>query len=200
MKLGRLTTKNAIFFCCDIQGVFKSLTYNMARVDQTASYVARAASILDMPTLVTEHNKARFGPILDSIQKDISPEHSFWFEKTKFSMYTDEIKSFLESESKFDIKSRKNVILYGIEAHVCIQQTSLDLLENGYNVHLLLDGTSSQRAHDRAVAIERLKQSGVFLTTSESVLFELMHDSKTEKLKQLLPLLKEKKASEFERL
>lgn len=95
---------------------------------------------------------------------------------------------------------RKSAIVFGIETHVCVQQTSLELIEHGYEVHLVVDGVSSQRPHDREVAIRRIAQSGAFLTTSESILFELMNDAKHPKFKELLPLFKEKKVSEFQGL
>ena len=85
----------------------------------------------------------------------------------------------------------KQILLCGIEAHVCVLQTTLDLLERGYEVHLLTDGLSSCRAHDRAVALSRLSQSGAFLTSSEMTLFQLMGDAKNPKFKQVSALIKE---------
>eukprot|EP01130_Rhizamoeba_saxonica_P016208 TRINITY_DN744_c0_g1_i2.p1 TRINITY_DN744_c0_g1~~TRINITY_DN744_c0_g1_i2.p1 ORF type:complete len:113 (-),score=24.28 TRINITY_DN744_c0_g1_i2:99-437(-) len=83
-----------------------------------------------------------------------------------------------------------SVVLFGIEAHVCVQQTALDLKERGLNVHVLVDGTSSQRSFDRKYAFKRLENSGVILTTSESVLFELLKDSTHPKFKEISKILK----------
>jgi nicotinamidase-related amidase len=168
----------------------------MARVEQTARYLVRAAKILDIPVIATEHNIKAFGPILESIKADVDPNNSAWFHKFKFSMMTDEVEAYLKSKHP----QRNSVVLFGIETHVCVQQTSLDLLERNFNLHLAVDGVSSQRAHDRTVAIERIKNAGGFLTTSESIVFELMKDGKHPKFKDLLPLAKEKRVSEFERL
>jgi nicotinamidase-related amidase len=68
---------------------------------------------------------------------------------------------------------RQDVILCGIEAHVCVLQTCMDLLDKGYKVHLVVDGISSQRAFDRQVALQRMEQEGAKLTTSESVIFQM---------------------------
>ena len=84
-------------------------------------------------------------------------------------------------------------MLFGIEAHVCVQQTTLDLLERGYNVHLVLDGVSSIREHDRNVAIKRLSEAGAVTTTSESLIFELMRDAKHPKFKEVLEVIKEER-------
>merc|ERR1739841_259983 len=81
------------------------------------------------------------------------------FEKTRFSMCTAEVMQHLDS-----MKARKAAVIFGLETHVCVQQTVLDLLQRGYQVHVLADGVSSQRPTDREVAIERMRQSGAFIT------------------------------------
>ena len=87
--------------------------------------------------------------------------------------------------------NRKKVVIYGIESHVCVKQTCLDLLEKNYDVHLLVDGVSSMSLHDRTVAIEALRDAGVVLTTFQSLLFELAKNPGIPEYKQLLPLLKD---------
>ncbi len=85
----------------------------------------------------------------------------------------------------------------GIEAHVCILQTVLSLSNDGYDVFVVADAVSSQRAHDRAIAFERMKSisnSQVVLTTMESCIFELMQDATHPKFKEMSKLLKETNA------
>ena len=195
-RLGRLSPSTSLFFLCDIQKVFESLIFNMARVEQTAIFMSRTAALLDVPTIVTEHNKKAFGPILESIKSQVDPQKSHWFEKLKFSMFTDEVEEYLTK----NYPQRRSVILSGIETHVCVQQTALDLIAKGYEVHVVADGVSSQREHDRTVAIERIRQSGGFVSSSESIIFELANDAKNPKFKSLLPLFKEKRVSEFQKL
>lgn len=78
-----------------------------------------------------------------------------------------------------------------MQAHVCIQQTALDLLEAGYEVHIIGDATSSQRPKDRSFGLKRANDSGAFLTTSESVMFSLAQDAMHPKFKAISGLLKE---------
>lgn len=106
-------------------------------------------------------------------------------------MVTDDVSRVLQEN-----KERDTVVLFGIETHVCIQQTTLDLLEMGYNVHLIADGVSSQREHDRNVALTRLVNSGACLTTMESIIFELLEDSASPLFKKCLPLFKEERPDE----
>jgi len=114
------------------------------------------------------------------------------FEKDRFSMLDAPIVDHLGDLVKKSPK--KTAVLFGIEAHVCVLQTALELLERGFEVHVLSDGTSSTRSSDRFVAFERMRQSGVFITSSESILFQLMETSKHPNFKQISSeLLKEKR-------
>lgn len=74
---------------------------------------------------------------------------------------------------------------------MCVLQTTLDLIESGYEVHILVDGVSSQRLPDRAVGLHRAAQSGAFLVSSEMALFQLMEDAKADKFKEISKLVQE---------
>ena len=85
------------------------------------------------------------------------------------------------------------MILCGIESHVCVQQTALDLLREEYDVFLVCDAVSSQRPYDRTVAINRLREAGAVLTTTESIIFDLMRDAKHPNFKAISGLIKKQK-------
>ena len=129
--------------------------------------------------IVTEQYVKAFGETYKEIT-DEYPEGTQIFEKSLFSMMTEEVQELLKSFGK------NTVVLYGIEAHVCIQQTCLDLLEMGYNVFVLTDCISSSRELERSTAILRMAQAGAQMTTLESILFEIMRHSKHESFKQIL--------------
>lgn len=100
-------------------------------------------------------------------------------------MMTDEVSQYLTSLQK------DQIILCGIESHVCVLQTAMDLIQEGKEVHIVCDAVSSQRPYDRAVAMERLKDIGVYFTTSESVMFQLLKTSTHPQFKVCSNLLKE---------
>jgi nicotinamidase-related amidase len=85
---------------------------------------------------------------------------------------------------------RTNVLLFGIETHVCVQQTALDLLAQGRKVVIIEDCVSSRSANDKRVAIERMRQAGAVITTMESVLLELLRAAGTDTFKHISALVK----------
>ena len=91
-----------------------------------------------------------------------------------------------EVQAYFDTLGKKSAILYGIEAHVCIQQTALDLLDSGVDVHLVTDWCSSSDSHKRDTAIERMIQAGALPTTVESLAFEIMRACTHPEFKNIL--------------
>ena len=108
-------------------------------------------------------------------------------EKTQFSMVTIKVKELL-SKNFPDINS---IILCGIESHVCVQGTALALLDQGFDVHVVLDACSSRTQLDRKVSFERMKQSGAFLTTSESVILGLLSDAAHPQFRDVQKLIME---------
>ena len=85
---------------------------------------------------------------------------------------TDEIKEYCSTNDFMD--GRDSIVLFGIEAHVCVQQTCLDLIEMGKDVHVVVDCVSSQQGYDREIALRRMENAGAYLTTAQSLAFMLM--------------------------
>lgn len=185
MRLGRLTKKTTAFFLCDVQEKFVPLISNMDSVVFVSNYLSSASAIFNCPLIVTEQYPKGLGNTYSGVTL---PAHAQVFAKTKFSMLTEEVDEALKTHK--EAQGIEDVVLFGIEAHVCIQQTAIDLLEKGYNVHIAADGTSSQRRSDRMMAFERMRQMGVYISTSESILFQLAQDAKDEHFKQISALSK----------
>jgi len=184
-RLGRITKNNVLFFNCDItQGMGSSLysTWNIESVVNVAKIMGKIANVLQVPVLVSEHAPKAFGYTFPEI-KDCLPKDTFLYEKTQFSMLTEQGKEFLRKYPQ-----RKNILLYGMETHICIQQTCFQLIENGYNVHLIADGITSKRTIDRSCGLQRLINIGANLSTVESALYEMieMKDPLFEEISKIL--------------
>lgn len=179
----RLVPERTVFLLCDLQGIFRSLTPGFAVLVSSAKLLTAAAPLLDVPCVVTEQYPERFQNTVEEVSL---PDGTPVFAKRKFSMLTDEVLAHLASLGE----TRRSAVLFGMEAHVCVQQTCLDLRALGYDVHLVVDGIGAQTATDRAVAVRRMEQAGALLTTSESVVFELMGTSTHLNFKPVSKLVK----------
>mmetsp|Transcript_82458 Transcript_82458/g.238156 ORF Transcript_82458/g.238156 Transcript_82458/m.238156 type:complete len:203 (-) Transcript_82458:80-688(-) len=184
-KVQRLVPSDTVFMLCDIQEKFRDLIDKMPHVIITAKAMLACAEKFAIPVIVTE----QYPKFFQSTVPELDVSKAQVFAKTKFSMCTDEVMDCLTSSA--ESAGRRSVVLFGIETHVCVQQTALDLLEKGYNVHVVADGVSSQRAPDRAIALERLRHAGVAVTSAESVLFELLRTKDAAEFKDVSKIAKE---------
>ena len=141
---------------------------------------------MDIPLIVTEQLPEKFGKTTSTISDEFSETQKI-YDKTQFSMISDEI----ESELKTNYSDKDTIILFGIEAHVCITQTALELLDLGYKVYAVVDAVTSIRVQDRLVGIKRMELEGVKFVSSESVIFELLRSAKSEYFKPLMPVIKD---------
>eukprot|EP00558_Chaetoceros_sp_UNC1202_P005862 CAMPEP_0197255274 /NCGR_PEP_ID=MMETSP1429-20130617/71606_1 /TAXON_ID=49237 /ORGANISM="Chaetoceros sp., Strain UNC1202" /LENGTH=221 /DNA_ID=CAMNT_0042718535 /DNA_START=139 /DNA_END=804 /DNA_ORIENTATION=- len=202
-SVGKLAPSTTTFFLCDIQERFRPLMHNSETIISTAQYMTSVASALSIPVIATQQYTKVFGPTIPDCfakgQQDIDEliSKNRIFEKKKFSMMTEEVTQCLNAEE--DFKGRDTVVLFGIEAHVCVQQTCLDLLELGKEVHLVCDGVSSQLPYDREIALQRMANAGAFVTSAQSLAFMLMQSAEHPNFKAVSKLTVEhmKKTNEF---
>ncbi|KAL5469419.1 hypothetical protein EMCRGX_G030672 [Ephydatia muelleri] len=180
-RLGRLTADCCYFFLCDVQDKFRPSIRYFPEIIAVAKRMVDAANILEIPVIATEQYPKGLG----STVAEIDTGKAKVFDKTVFSMLIPPVEKILD-----DNAHRKSVVLFGIETQVCVQQTTLDLLGRGYDVHIVADGVSSRSQVDRMFALERMRQAGAFISTSESILFELLHDSKHPKFKEVQAIIK----------
>ncbi|XP_063953701.1 isochorismatase domain-containing protein 1-like [Lytechinus pictus] len=181
-SFGNISPETSALFVCDMQEKFKPAIKYFDDIAFVAKRLIEGAYILDIPVIVTEQYPKGLGHTVEDL--DISRALGV-YPKTKFSMVIPEVEAHLNS-----LTNLKSIILLGIEAHVCIQQTALDLLARGYDVHVVADAVSSRSLMDRQFAYERLRQFGAIITTSESILFQLLGDKDHPKFKQIQGLVK----------
>ena len=148
------------------------------------------AEILDVPVVATEQYPKGLGPTVAGVAEALARCSGKWLPagppaKTMFSCR--------ECESVFkNLKADgvKNLLLSGIETHVCIAQTALDMIAAGFNVQLCVDATGSRFALDHDIAIRRLEAEGCTITTTEAAMFELCERAGTDSFKAIAKLLR----------
>jgi hypothetical protein len=188
---------------CDIQEKFRPAIHEYSKVSvplpfppspsshatsltppsiSTTQKLLKAAEILSIPVLATTQNAARLGPICAELSL---PPDTAVVDKTLFSMVVPGLTSQLPKQHPIEC------IIVGIETHICVTQTTLDLLALGHKVYVVADGVSSCNEGERGVALRRLEREGARVVSSEGVLYEVMGDAGIEEFKGIAGLVKE---------
>ena len=156
----------------------------LARLQRNAGLLLKTAGLLDVSTYVTEQYPQGLGNTEPEILK-LLPEDANVYEKTTFSAIgADGLLAKLEESG------RKQVVLAGMEAHVCILQSALNLLERGYQVFVVADAVCSRQRESYENALLRLRRQNVAICDTESVIFEWLRDAKHAQFKSVQGLLK----------
>ncbi len=179
-----LDAKHAAFLVIDVQEGFRGIIPDFAQIASNIALFLRGAKILDVPVIVTEQYPKGLGRTAEEIIFALEPEHAP-LEKTAFSSCG--AAGFVASLKELGIKQ---VIVAGIEAHICVNQTVHDLLDAGFQVHVLLDCVSTRYEVNKRAGLDKMMQSGAVPSTVEMALFELMRDAKHEHFKEIQQLVK----------
>jgi nicotinamidase-related amidase len=190
--IGKLCPDRTVLLICDIQERFLPLIYRSETIVNTCRYMTSVAATLGIPMICTQQYTKAFGNTVSECfaSSEIqSLATTPVYDKKLFSMLTPEVREKLNT-----LPARRDTyILLGIEAHVCVQQTCLDLLELKADgepsyVHLIADGISSQQPYDREIALQRMGSAGAFTTTAQSAAFMLMQSAEHEQFKTISKL------------
>ncbi|KAK0646036.1 Isochorismatase-like protein [Cercophora newfieldiana] len=177
--------QNPAVFVCDIQEGFRPAIFEFDKVIKTTIKLLRAASLLSIPTYVTTQNRTRLGntvaELLPHLQTAVADA-----DKTRFSMWIPSISSHFPPEGP-----RAQVAIVGIESHICVTQTALDLISAGHRVHIIADAVSSCNREEVPIALARLRAAGAVITTSESWIYECMGDAGIDEFRSMVKLVKE---------
>lgn len=151
----------------------------LARLQRNMGLLLHAAGLMEIPVYAAEQYPQGLGQLEEAIVKML-PEGSRRYEKTSFACTGDE--GFCA-----DLKStgRKQVVIAGMEAHVCVLQTALELNQTGYQVFVVADAVCSRHRESYETALARLRHAGVIVLDAESVLFEWLRDAKNEHFKAI---------------
>lgn len=178
-----LQKKQSALLIIDVQEKINAVMLDREYLLKNMVKLIKGCKILGVPIFMTEQYPKGLGPTEPEIKGalgDISP-----MQKMTFSCCGAN-----DLLPVFKKKSVKQVMIGGIEAHVCVQQTALDLLANGYQVHIIRDAVSSRKTTDADAALARLQNSGAVITTAEAALFELLERAGTPQFKEISQLVK----------
>lgn len=178
-----LNLNNTALVFIDVQGKLWNVMYEKEVLLENLQKLVQGVQLLGVPVVITEQNPKGLGPTLPELTQlmpDIKPLPKFCFSCFQEQGFHDALVSL----------NRKQALICGIEAHICVYQTALELLENGFEVQVIADGVSSRTVRNRDIAIARLQSEGVKLTTVEMALFELLQTAESPRFKELSRVIK----------
>lgn len=183
MSIARLTTQNTSLLVIDVQERLLPEMVGAERLASRCVFSLRLAETLGLPAAITEQYVKGLGPTDPGVRKAAAADVPV-FEKTRFSACVDPVRDWLR-----EIR-RPNVLICGMEAHVCVLQTGLDLLESGFRVFWVSDAISGGEADQIEPARRRLEAAGAITTGCISMAYELLRDAHHPRFKDVLSLVK----------
>ena len=179
----RILKEDTLAVVIDIQGALFPLIHEHEKLEKNTIRLIKGLKALEVPMIVTQQYTAGLKPTIPSVAEAIGEfEH---IEKMSFSCC---------DEPKFDeelsLSTKRKIIVFGIETHVCVLQTTMDLIDRGYQPIVVENCVSSRNPNDKNMAIERMRAAGAIITTYESILFELLRYSGTPEFKAVSKIVK----------
>ena len=178
-----LKIDNTALLIVDIQGNLAHLMHGKDLLFKNVQKLIKGIYILGIPILLVEQNPQGLGPTVPEIAdflKNIQP-----ISKMSFSSCRND--RFLQA---LNALYRKQVLIAGIETHICVYQTSAELVELGYEVQVVADAVSSRNIMNKEIGLQRMRDSGVSLTSVETALFELLKVAEGEQFREILKIVK----------
>lgn len=184
-KTYRILRQNTQAMLIDMQERLNPHIYRNQKILSRMIVLLKGLQALDIPIMLNEQYKKGLGETLPELMEVLEQGKYKAVEKVTFSACdNDEAWNYLAQQNL------NTVLVFGVETHVCVMQTVLDLLDNGMQPVLIADATGSRNAYDRKQAIRRMRRAGAVITTTEAILFELCRSSKDPAFKTISNLVK----------
>ena len=178
-----MNREDTVFIAIDYQEKLMPAMSNKEDLENKVCRLAEGLKVLGIPHIVTQQYTKGIGETIPSIAEAIGEFTPI--DKTSFSCMNNE-----EFCRQLKETGRKTAVICGIEAHICLQQTVLQLLDEGYTVYVPVDCVSSRSERDAMWSTERMAKAGAIMTTYEAVLYELLRDSKAPEFKAISKIVK----------
>jgi nicotinamidase-related amidase len=177
----KLDRDRATIVIVDIQEGFRKAIPGFDEIVSAASTLVRGAGEMGVPVVVTEQYPKGLGPTAPELAGHL-PEGTEPIAKTRFSA---------AAADGFDLGGREQAVVCGIESHVCVNQTVLDLLGRGLEVHVVSDAVGSRDSANRDLGLHKAERAGAWLTSVETALFELLEEAGSDEFKAVQRLVLE---------
>lgn len=186
----KINAQNSLFLIIDLQGNLASAMKKdvYSNVEKNVDLLISSCNILNVPIIVTEQYKKGLGTTVEQIKNNLGERYKP-VDKLSFSAYAEPA-----VQSAIKQLNKKYVIVAGIESHVCVLQTALDLISEDYIVHIISDAVCSRFKNDWENAMDYMINAGAVISTTEIVVFQLLRKAGTPEFKAISPLFKNKES------
>ena len=181
MPQPRLTRDDALLFICDAQTRLLPAIDGAESVERNIATLATLARRLELPVVVSEQNPTKIGGTTEAIAGALGEFKPI--EKMRFSAWPN-------AQTAIEASGRQTVLLCGLEAHICVTQTALDLLDQGFTVFAVYDAIGARRAENHRVGWGRMTSAGVVASSTEAAIYELLGEAGTDDFRAMLKLVK----------
>ena len=178
-----MNKEEAVLVIIDIQGKLAHLMHEAKRMHQGIIKTVEVARLFDIPILWTEQAPAKIGSTIPEIAHVLS-------DKIPIAKYSFSCYGSAEFVNQLQLLNRKQIIIVGIETHVCIFQTVRDLMQHGYSVELVADAISARSEFQHHVGMNRMQQEGAVITSTEMLFCDLLKTAEDARFKQVMDIYK----------
>lgn len=178
-----LSPEKTVLLVVDVQGKLAHAMHDKDALFSNLQKIIRGAQVLAVPIIVTEQNPEGLGPTITEIAPLLGTIRPI--SKLNFSCCANE-----QFMRELESLGRSQILLTGIETHICVYQTAVGLLDRGYEVQVVADAVASRTPENKAIGLDRVKDAGAKLTSTEMALYELLQIAEGPKFKEILKIVK----------
>ena len=178
-----ITIKRTCLLVVDVQGKLAELMFDKEKLFKNIGILVQAARLLDMPVLWCQQNPGALGPTVEQVAEHLTGLSPI--NKLSFSCCGNK-----EFVKRLHSLNCRHILICGIESHICVYQTAMDLLDMDYDVQVVADAVSSRTKENKEIALERIQWDGAAVSTAEMALFELLATAEHDKFRDVVRLVK----------
>lgn len=178
-----LTIQDASLLIVDVQGKLAHLMHEKESLFENLQKLIKGVQVLELPILWVEQNPAGLGPTIPEIAgllTDVTPISKMSFNSCRNAQFV----------AALEALNRRQLLIAGIETHICVYQTAANLLDMGYEVQVVADAVSSRKPGNQAIGLQRMRDAGATLTSVETALFELLEVAEGDAFKAILGIVR----------
>lgn len=183
MTISKLDKENTGLLIIDVQEKLMQVMGQRQRVTDNITKLALLSKLFNFPVILTEHYPKWLGPTLPEVAESLPAYEPI----TKLHFNCCDVDAF---NNRLDLDGLRNLIITGIESHICVFQTCVSILERGYTVHVPQDAVDSRTDENWRVGLDLMKEAGAVITSTETVIYQILKKAGTREFKQMLKVMK----------